>query len=115
MSFFALFFSLAAAAGITAPSKVLHDVQDGNAILVDVREPDEVAGGKIAGAQTFPSSKVGSPEWSKFMKTLPKDKTVYVYCAAGGRAGKVADELKAKGFKGENAGGYSELAQSQSK
>jgi rhodanese-related sulfurtransferase len=116
MHIFALIlsFALAAPADIT-PAAVQAEVSQGKAILVDVREADEVAEGKIEGAKTFPLSKMNTPEWATFMKTLPKDKTIYTYCASGGRATKVATALKAKGFHAQSAGGYEDLLQAQPK
>ena len=81
------------------------------AVLVDVREADEVKASGIAqGAVWFPTSKVkeNGPEWTKFKETLPKDKMVVLYCAVGGRAGKIAKELSAEGYETGNMGGFSD-------
>lgn len=78
------------------------------AVLVDVREADEVKKtGKAVGAAWFPTSKVEADgeEWKQFKATLPKDKTIVLYCAKGGRAGKIAKKLAAEGFDTGNMGG----------
>lgn len=82
---------------------------NGFAVLVDVREDDEVKDGMAADAQWMPLSKIeaNSPEWAAFQKKLPKDKKIVLYCAAGGRAGKVAKMLTEKGYQTANMGGFS--------
>jgi rhodanese-related sulfurtransferase len=78
------------------------------AVLVDVREKDELKGGMAQGARHFPFSQFSadSPEWKAFVAGLSKDKQVVLYCAVGGRAGKVADALAGQGFKVANMGGF---------
>jgi rhodanese-related sulfurtransferase len=81
------------------------------AVLVDVREADEVKASGIAqGALWFPTSKVkeNGADWAKFKETLPKDKMVVLYCAAGGRAGSIAKDLAAQGYQTGNMGGFSD-------
>src|SRR3989344_2596278 len=78
------------------------------AVVVDIREADEVkATGKAVGALWFPTSKIeaNGDEWQQFKATLPKDKMVVLYCAVGGRAGRVAKQLSAEGYDTGNMGG----------
>lgn len=89
--------------------KAVSEVQSHQAVFLDVREPAEYTKGEVKGALSFPMSKVGSPEWQKFLATLPKDKPVYTYCERGYRASKVAEELRKHGFKAESAGGLNDL------
>jgi len=71
-------------------------------VFLDVREPVEVAGGKVAGAVAVPR---GLLEWQT--EQLEGAETVVVYCAAGGRAALAGKTLKAMGFKDvRNAGGF---------
>jgi len=51
------------------------------AFVVDVREPDEYAGGHVPGATLVPMSQLPSR-----LPELPKDKPVYVICASGNRS-----------------------------
>lgn len=83
-------------------------LRNGFAVLVDVREKDEIADGMAEPATWMPTSKAveGSPEWEKFVSGLPKDKEIIVYCAAGGRAGEVAEKLAKESFKVANMGGF---------
>ncbi len=82
----------------------LHGQED--VVFVDVREPAEVAGGKVAGALEIPR---GVLEWQT--EALDGAATVVIYCAAGGRAALAGETLKALGFKDvRNAGGFKDWA-----
>jgi rhodanese-related sulfurtransferase len=84
-------------------------VQAGKAILIDVREEHEVRESGVAeGAQWMPMSKMDEdePEWAAFKAALPKDKTIFLYCAVGGRSGRVAEFLAQDGYTTENIGGF---------
>ena len=75
--------------------------QDG-VVFLDVREPAELLGGKIAGAVAIPR---GVLEWQ--IEALEGAKTVRVYCAVGGRAALAGATLKSLGFKDvRNSGGF---------
>ena len=102
-----LFFTFTAQANPArvAASDAIKQVQAGKAIVVDVREPSETNTGKVTGATLFPASKIGTSEWDSFVKTLPKDKEIYTYCAKGGRADQVAQALQARGLKANGSGG----------
>ena len=75
----------------------------GSALLVDVRPPDETAGGKINGAIEFEFNKVLNAEMFKSKDELisvfnaagiTKDKEIILYCATSVRAGVVFLALK---------------------
>ncbi len=99
------------AAGAVVPQISIEDAQalhgqDG-VVFLDVREPAEVAGGKVAGAVAIPR---GVLEWQT--EQLEGAKTVVVYCAAGGRAALAGETLKELGFEDvRNAGGYKDWAE----
>lgn len=78
------------------------------AVLVDVREEDEVKGGMAAPATWIPTSKIEAddPAWKDFVAKLPKDKEIVFYCQKGGRAGKAAEKLAAQGYRVANMGSY---------
>jgi rhodanese-related sulfurtransferase len=80
------------------------------AVLVDVREKEELARGMAEPALWFPTSKIeDSPdEWKSFVAKLPKDKQIIFYCAGGGRAGDAAEKVAAQGYKAANMGGYAD-------
>jgi thioredoxin len=77
------------------------------AYVLDVREPDEVAQGRVPGAVHIPMNDVPARE-----SELPTDQPVFVICAAGGRSRQVVDHLRARGLQAVNvAGGTSGWAQ----
>lgn len=103
---------LASATESTEPlAAALIKVKASEAVIIDVREVDEIKAGIIDQAIWLPTSEIQAkgPRFAEIMKTLPKDKPVYVYCASGVRSEKVADQLEAQGFKTANLGGYMEL------
>ncbi len=73
--------------------------------LIDVREPDEVAQGAIAGAVAVPR---GQLEYKIETVTADKDARIVCYCGGGGRSALAAQNLKKMGFKNvmSLAGGY---------
>jgi rhodanese-related sulfurtransferase len=70
-------------------------VDTGNGIILDVRTPEEAAGGHIANAQVI---NVNDSSFTKKINLLPKDKEVYVYCRSGKRSLKAAGLLRKNGF-----------------
>jgi phage shock protein E len=65
--------------------------------ILDVRTPEECAGGVIKGAQkiNFPA-----PDFTtKVLEKLDRNKPVLIYCAAGGRSSKASILLEKAGFK----------------
>jgi rhodanese-related sulfurtransferase len=73
--------------------------------LIDVREPDEVAEGAIAGSVALPR---GQLEHKIDTITTDKDQPIVCYCGGGGRSALAAQTLKRMGFKNvmSLAGGY---------
>lgn len=76
-----------------------------NFTLIDVREPDEVAAGAIAGSKPLPR---GQLEHKIDTITTDKDQPIVCYCGGGGRSALAAQSLKKMGFKNvmSLAGGY---------
>jgi rhodanese-related sulfurtransferase len=92
-----------------SPAAAAQQMKAGKAVLVDVRERDELDAGMAEGAHWFPTSKIKSdPEaYRTFIAGLPQDQTVVFYCASGGRAGKAADIASEElGHKAANLGGF---------
>jgi rhodanese-related sulfurtransferase len=77
-----------------------------NAVLLDVRTPEEVSQGKIQGSVNIDFN---NTDYKKDMESLDKDKTYFVYCAKGGRSSKAYAIMKSSGFKNvyDLEGGYS--------
>lgn len=78
------------------------------AVLVDVREANEVRNGMAAPAKWFPVGKIESDatEWRDFLSKIPKDKMIIFYCRSGRRSGIAAEKTAAKGYKTANMGGF---------
>ena len=100
------FLKSAPAAPRVTPAEALAQVAAGKALLLDVREPDEVrATGKVAGAHNLPLgglAQTANPASGQFDKRLAAAKkdglALFVYCASGARSGRAADILRAHGF-----------------
>lgn len=63
------------------------------ALLIDVREPDEVAACGIAGSRHIPLRRI--PE---SLDDLPRDRRLLVHCHHGGRSRRATRFLRANGF-----------------
>ena len=71
-------------------------------LLVDVREPDEFAGGHIPNANNLPLSQLRS----RYLE-LPKDRDLWLCCAVGQRAYYATRFLTQHGYRSWNlSGGY---------
>jgi thioredoxin len=67
-----------------------------NAVLVDVRTPDEFSKGHLVNAKNIDWN--GST-FDKEISSIDKSKPVFVYCLSGGRSGQAASKMRADGFK----------------
>ncbi|HVW35497.1 MAG TPA: rhodanese-like domain-containing protein [Acidimicrobiia bacterium] len=87
------------------PAQLQQRLSGGEPIVViDVREPDEFAKGKIPGAYTIPRGVLEMQVDGR----LPLDTTVVLYCGGGARSALAAKSLADMGYdKVENlAGGW---------
>lgn len=95
-----------------SPSEAEALLAGGQAVLVDIREPDEWAEtGVAAPAVTLAMSEIAGPseEWLKFLQGN-QERQLLLYCKAGGRAQRLALALASHGYKTANAGGFSDWA-----
>jgi rhodanese-related sulfurtransferase len=69
-----------------------HDAGD-DLVLLDVREPDEIATASIPWATTIPMAEIPAR-----IGELPRDKPIVVMCHHGGRSDRVAQFLAANGY-----------------
>ena len=86
-------------------------VQLGKALLIDVREEQELKDtGMAEGALWMPLSELveDTDQWRAFKKSLPHDKQLLIYCKVGGRAGRMCEFLNCDGFQTVNLGGFGE-------
>ncbi len=86
-----------------APADLQSRLSDGEQIVViDVREPEEFARGKIPGAYTIPRGVLEMQVDGR----LPREATVVLYCGGGGRSALAAKSLADMGYdKVENLQG----------
>lgn len=67
-----------------------------DAVLLDVRTPEEVANGYIEGAVNVDFR---ASDFEGKLKELKKDATYFVYCGSGGRSRQAADLMRELDFK----------------
>jgi rhodanese-related sulfurtransferase len=77
----------------------LHAVLD-DAFVLDVREPDEYEQGHVPGAKLMPLATVPVRHGE-----LPRDQTIWVVCASGGRSFSAAAWLAQQGYDVRNVSG----------
>jgi len=66
-----------------------------NAVLLDVRTPEEHKNGYLKGAVLLPLAELES----KITKKIPaKNTPIYIYCRSGRRAGTAVEKLKTMGY-----------------
>lgn len=74
--------------------------------VLDVREPDEWAAGRVPGSTHIPMNDVPARA-----DELPTNQPIFVICGAGQRSGQVVDHLRGRGLQAVNVtGGISEWA-----
>ncbi len=83
-----------------------------NFVIIDVRETDELQGGKIDGSQHMPLGLTIRNAKKKQIEDL-RDKKICTYCGSGYRGNIAADELNKEGFNAVTLdGGYPSWNQS---
>ena len=117
---FNLFSSLMNSAPAVNPAEAVKAVAEKRAIVIDVREADEVrASGKAKGGLNLPLSRLhltADPKSGHFDKALAvahkAGQDVYLYCASGARSSRAAGILRQHGFdKVHNLGSLNTWAQ----
>jgi rhodanese-related sulfurtransferase len=98
------------------PDEARNIMQNRDALVVDVRDPTEVAkSGKIKGAVNHSRGMLefrADPESPYHDPAFEKVKTVLVYCASGGRSALAGAALKELGYSEVyNIGGFNELTE----
>ncbi|QKY68793.1 rhodanese-like domain-containing protein [Lentibacillus sp. CBA3610] len=71
-----------------------------NVNVVDVREDDEVAKGKIPGAKHIPLGEV-----PQRLNEFDKNEHYYMVCRSGGRSGRASEYLEERGYDVTNVDG----------
>jgi rhodanese-related sulfurtransferase len=70
---------------------------DGGALIVDVREPNEYAQLRARGAVLLPLGQLDN-----HVKDLPRNREILLMCRTGGRSGNATQFLVANGFENVN-------------
>jgi rhodanese-related sulfurtransferase len=94
----------AAKAGIEnlTPAEVAEELDRGDVLLVDLREPDETAAGVIPGAVRAPRGMLefhADPATPYHLQGFDPGRRVIVYCAAGSRSALAASTLQQLGYR----------------
>ncbi len=93
------------------PSAVAAELERGDVVLVDIREPDETEAGTIPGAIQVPRGMLefrADPATPYHLAALRPERRVILYCSAGARSALGARSLKELGYQdvAHLAGGF---------
>lgn len=77
---------------------IKENVEQGKAVLVDVREKKEWDAGHVEGAVFLPLSAVQDGLSKEELAKLPKDKILYVHCVVGKRALTAGNAIEKAGY-----------------
>lgn len=82
-------------------------IASGKAVLIDVREPGEWAGGVAEPAVLCSLTDLRGPraQWQPVLEAN-RGKELILYCASGARSGLAAGMLRKEGFNVVNCGGF---------
>lgn len=92
-----------------SPQEANQLVAESKAILLDVREEEELRESGLAnGAKWMPTSKICDchPDWVALKASLPKNLPIIIYCRSGARSGRLAMQLAGESFQTVNLGGF---------
>ena len=92
LSILSVIFLLVTSGCCSTESKISMET---NAVLLDVRTPEEHKSGYLEGAVLLPLAELESKISSK---VSGKNTPIYIYCRSGRRAGTAVEKLKAMGY-----------------
>jgi rhodanese-related sulfurtransferase len=84
------------------PAQVAAELENGNALLVDVREPQEREAAAIPGSISAPRGMLefyADPSLPYHKEELDSERRIILHCASGGRSALGASTLKEMGYK----------------
>ena len=84
------------------PDTVERELASGDAVLVDIREAEELQGGRIDGSVHIPRGMLefrADPSSPYHQEPLDPSKRVILHCASGGRSALAAATLKEMGYE----------------
>ncbi len=82
-----------------APQADIRAIVASGATILDVRTPEEFAGGSVPGALNLPVQ-----ELAQRLSEVPKGKEVVVFCRSGGRSAAAAAMLRQHGWTVHDVG-----------
>ncbi|HVE94951.1 MAG TPA: rhodanese-like domain-containing protein [Acidimicrobiales bacterium] len=85
-----------------SPDAVEAELASGEAVLVDLREAEELANGRIAGSVNIPRGMLefrADPTSPYHLEPLDPNARVIVHCASGGRSALAAATLQEMGYE----------------
>ena len=86
-------------AGSVPATEAVRLINREKAVMIDIREPAEFAGGHAAGSRNVPLAGLAASKDLPSNKALP----VIVLCATGSRASRGVDELRKLGYENAKA------------
>ena len=109
MSFLKMFKAMFTSAPRCAPSDCAARVRNGEALLVDVREPGEWTAGVAQSAKLLSFSDLtgARTQWKPFLAGAA-GREIFLYCASGRRSGLAARILVSEGVRATNTGGLAD-------
>ena len=83
---------------VTLDAKAFRErsASEPNAVILDVRTPEEVSQGIVPGAKVLDFR---ASDFAAKIGQLDKNKTYFVYCKGGGRSSRTVDLMTSSGFK----------------
>jgi len=93
-----------------SPEELQSKLKNGEALLIDVREPPEFTSGVLKEALLLPMSDLRGDrdDWKPVLEKAG-DKMLILYCRTGNRSGQVSKTLTKEGYSTLNLGGFLEL------
>ncbi|WP_218127017.1 rhodanese-like domain-containing protein [Catalinimonas alkaloidigena] len=79
-----------------SPKEFARQIADEQAVLLDVRTPEEYEEGHLEGAKLVDYK---SDEFEEQVRALDPQRTYYMYCRSGVRSHKALEQMKEMGFK----------------
>jgi rhodanese-related sulfurtransferase len=82
------------------PREVAELLRHDSIQLIDVREPREFEGGRIAGARLLPLGELAAQA-----ETIDRDRQIVFYCRSGARSAMATQAFRGAGFDAHNMAG----------
>ncbi len=91
--------------GSNKTNEKVAELLEKNALIIDVRTPDEYRSGHITESVNIPLDVIPG----KVNELKRKNKAIITCCRSGARSGMAADQLRKAGIEAENGGPWNSL------